>query len=531
MKIKKILMILAITIFAFSVSQVVYGASAAITTNNKEIEIDQTATITIKAEEAAAWNLDLTSNAGDLTIASKIALAGASSDGNNCNDTITTATFSAKKAGEYTITLSGQAVDFDETSSKVSKTIKIKVIEPQKSSNNNLKMLGIKPNDFSNFKSETTTYNISVPYDVSKVNVYAEKAEDSQTISGTGDVNLKEGKNTVSVVCTAEDGTTKTYTMYITREAKVVEEPVEEKPEETPVKEPEKSSNNKLKMLGITPNDFRNFKSGTTTYYITVPYEVSEVNVYAEKDDPAQTISGTGDVNLKVGKNTVRVVCTAEDGTTKTYTMYITREAEIVEEQEEEPEETETPVEEEPVEEEPATTEEPTDETEDKTLGITGLNIVAKTEDGKELLPELSPAFIENVYEYMLAVPISVTDIEVTAQTEAGTPKIEVMGNKNLAEGENLVTAIVEVGNNTKIYQITVTKTEQITETVLSNEIIMQLAIIAAVATLIIVAIIAIIIMIVRNKRKDKKQPAEQPILSVEESTQPEQEKTEEKVE
>ena len=82
--------------------------------------------------------------------------------------------------------------------------------------------------------------------------------------------------------------------------------------------------------------------------------------------------------------------------------------------------------------------------------------------------------------------------------------KIEVMGNKNLVEGENSVTVIVKVGEETKVYQITVNKTQE-TGSALSSDVIMQLAIIAAIATIIIVAIIAIIVMIVRSKRKDKK--------------------------
>lgn len=466
MKIKKILIFLAIILVALSINQVVYGASATLSVDSKEIEVEKTATITIKADNAASWNLNLTSSGGNLAVKSKIALAGTSSTGENCSDIITTATFSAAKAGEYTITLSGQAVDFDETSSKVDTTLKIKVTE-------------------------------SPVQEEPKEDIPAEQPKEEQPAE-----QPKEEKP-------AEQP----------KEEKPAEQPKEEKPVEQPKvekpaqKEPEKSSNNKLKMLGIKPNDFRNFKPTTTTYYITVPYEVSEVNVYADKAEDSQTITGTGDVELKEGKNTVRVVCTAEDGTTKTYTMYITREAEVVEEpEEEEPQEPETPVQEEPKAEETETTgeEDTTGATDssaqDKVLGITGLNIVAKTEEGKELLPELSPSFSENTYEYMVAVPLTAKDVEVTVQAQEGTPTVEVMGNKQLAEGENLVTVIVKLGEDTKVYQINVIKSEQITETVLSSEIIMQLAVIAAVATAIIVGIVAIIIMIVKSKKKGKQQ-------------------------
>lgn len=279
------------------------------------------------------------------------------------------------------------------------------------------------------------------------------------------------------------------------------EQPPAEEPE-TPVT-PTKSSNNQLKMLGIRPNDFYNFKPGTTTYYVTVPNDVSQVEVYAEKQESSQQISGTGYKSLNVGTNTLKVVCTAEDGTTRTYTMYVTREDEkAVEETPTEPEE---PVEEEPTEEVPEeTSNENTEATEEKVLGITSFNIVGKTENGETVEVELSPAFEENIYEYVLTVPLSVKDIEITAGAENEATEIEVMGNKNLVEGENSVTVIVKVGEETKVYQITVNKSAE-TGSALSNEVIMQLAIIAAIATIIIVAIIAIIIMIVRSKKKDKR--------------------------
>lgn len=301
-----------------------------------------------------------------------------------------------------------------------------------------------------------------------------------------------------------------------------VKEPEQEKPVEEPEPPvtPTKSSNNQLKMLGIRPNDFYNFKPGTTTYYVTVPNDVTQVEVYAEKQESSQQISGTGYKSLKVGTNTLKVVCTAEDGTTKTYTMYVTREEEKVEE--ETPTEPEEPATEEPVEEEQPeeNTDENTEGTEEKVLGITNLNIVGKNEKGETVGVELSPGFEENIYEYVLTVPLTVKDLEITADVENGTAEIEVMGNKNLIEGENSVTVIIKVGEETKVYQITVNKTAETVNT-LSNEVITQLAIIAAIATIIIVAIVAIIIMIVKSKKKDKKSPKTHSNIDVNSDIQP----------
>lgn len=271
------------------------------------------------------------------------------------------------------------------------------------------------------------------------------------------------------------------------------EEPVKEEPAT-----PTKSSNNKLKVLGIKPNGFK-FKQGTTKYYVTVPNDVDKVEVYAEKQESSQKISGTGDVNLKEGSNTVKVVCTAEDGTTKTYTMYITREK---------AEEIAEPINENQKEEQTTNEEEQQEEPEEeeylieKGIGITNFNIVAKTEKGEDLAVELLPAFTETEYEYQLAVPLNVIELQITVEAQEGTPEVEIMGNKNLVEGENLITVMVKLGEETKVYNITVNKTAEVQENALSSELIMQLAIIAAIATIILVAIIALIIMIVKSKKK-----------------------------
>lgn len=263
-----------------------------------------------------------------------------------------------------------------------------------------------------------------------------------------------------------------------------------------------KSSNNKLKMLGIRPHDFKNFKSGTTTYYVSVPNDTEEVEVYAEKQESSQKISGTGTVKLKEGSNTVKVVCTAGNGTTKTYTMYITREK-----AKEQPTatETETPQQEEPVTEEP--TEEENNTTDEianeAVIGITNLTVTGKNEKGETVKLELAPDFNELVSEYGITVPLSITEVNVLAEAQDGEPTVEVMGNKDLKEGKNTITVMVTVGENKKVFQITVIRTAE-SATSLSNEVMLQLAIIAAIATIIIVAIIALIIMIVRNHKKKK---------------------------
>ena len=53
--------------------------------------------------------------------------------------------------------------------------------------------------------------------------------------------------------------------------------------------ETKKSSNANLKDLGIKPNDFKGFKSGTTAYNVTVPNDVEQVEVYATVQDTRES--------------------------------------------------------------------------------------------------------------------------------------------------------------------------------------------------------------------------------------------------
>lgn len=265
----------------------------------------------------------------------------------------------------------------------------------------------------------------------------------------------------------------------------------------------EKSSNNKLKNLGIKPNDFSGFKSNTTKYNVTVPNSVAEVEVYATAQDSKATISGTGKMKLDVGSNQAKVICTAEDGTTKTYVINITRKSQEEEKQEQQPEEKDPeevlPTENEPIEE----IEEDPVETNQITIGLSKLEAIGKNEKGENVEVELTPTFDENQQEYLLTVPLSVVDVEINATATDGEAKIEVMGNKSLVEGENIITVIVKIEENTKVYEIKVNKVEMETS-FLSQELIMQLAVIAAIITIVLVAIIVIIVMIVRNSKKGK---------------------------
>ncbi len=197
-----------------------------------------------------------------------------------------------------------------------------------------------------------------------------------------------------------------------------------------------KSNNSKLSNLGITPNDFKGFTPNKTSYDVTVPNDCASVNIYANKGHNGQTITGVGKKDLQEGVNQFSIVVTAEDGTTKTtYNLSITREAK---DGEEKPEEN-------TVEDEKAVSDE------EQKVGLSKLTIDGIT---------LSPEFKKDVYEYTAKLIGDKTELDVQTTAIDEGQIIEVIGNKDLQEGENVITILVKSADEkeTVTYQITVKK-------------------------------------------------------------------------
>lgn len=95
-------------------------------------------------------------------------------------------------------------------------------------------------------------------------------------------------------------------------------------------KEEKKSSNASLDSLVISAGTLSpEFSAAKKDYTATVDYSCSSLAVTANPaDSKASVTSVTGNDSLEVGENTVSVVVTAEDGSTSTYNIVVTRRAE-----------------------------------------------------------------------------------------------------------------------------------------------------------------------------------------------------------
>ncbi len=84
-----------------------------------------------------------------------------------------------------------------------------------------------------------------------------------------------------------------------------------------------KSANNNLKKIEVS--GYKLVSKSNNSYSVTVKNSVDKIKIIAEAADSKASVSGAGEKTLKVGDNVFQVVCTAENGSKKTYTITVTR--------------------------------------------------------------------------------------------------------------------------------------------------------------------------------------------------------------
>ena len=93
---------------------------------------------------------------------------------------------------------------------------------PGKSGNNALSTLTVSAGTLTPaFDPAVTEYTLSLPQGTEKLTLTATPSDSNATVQGDGELTLQEGENTLSLVVTAENGDTKTYTVT----AKVAQAP------------------------------------------------------------------------------------------------------------------------------------------------------------------------------------------------------------------------------------------------------------------------------------------------------------------
>lgn len=177
----------------------------------------------------------------------------------------------------------------------------------------------------------------------------------------------------------------------------------------TEKKEEKKSTDSTLSSLSIAEEAITpEFNKDVKEYAITVPNEVTKLNITATPTDSKASVSVTEYEELKEGENTITISVTAEDGTTKTdYVIKATRQK--------------------------------------KELALEKLIVKYTNQNGEVVELPLTPEFISNIYEYSIETLeywVKSLDIEALANIEGAT--IEISGADSLKEGENIITITVK---------------------------------------------------------------------------------------
>jgi len=283
------------------------------------------------------------------------------------------------------------------------------------------------------FSTAKTSYTATVTNSVSSITVTPVATSSAGTIKVNGKavtsgsaslaISLGVGTNTVTLAAIPVSGTTKIYTIVVTRQAATA------------------AQDYSLTSLSLSSGMLSPaFSSGQTSYTSTVTNSIGSLTITAVATGSGGSIkihgkvvnSGkpSGSISLSTGNNTIIVAVKNPKGKTTTYQIKINREKAVT------PPPTPTPP-----------------------FNLTALSLS---------LGSLSPSFNTASTSYTATVTSSVSSITVTptATGSGGNIKINgktvksgsVSGPVSLVEGANTITIAVKKGNTTTTYTVIVTR-------------------------------------------------------------------------
>ena len=427
----RIILIMLVMFFTYGIFSNVKAASASLGASETNVSVGDKVTISVNVK-AAAWDIHVSGAVSG-------AYADVSNDGNNTSFT-KTLTFTPSSEGSYTVKMSGNVTDGDTNkTSDVSGNITINA-SGKSSDNNNEKKKEEKNEEKKSeptFKSANDTMyatgdiNVRKSYSADSDKIGSLKAGDKITRTGVGD----NGWSKVSY----NGGTGYIKTSLLTD------------------KEPKKSDDKALKSLSIDGLEIDPaFDPEITDYSVTFA-DKDKLDIKAEPNSDKAKVEITGNEDLKDGDNVIKITVTAEDETTRIYTVVATK-----------------------------------GEAKDGLLST--LKVAGYT---------LSPAFSPSVKEYKITIlDANVNKLDITAESSIEKAKVEVLGNTNLKDGDNIIQIKVTSPDESKTdtYKIIATKSTSGTATGNTESKSKNWVLYAGIG-IIVLLIIAIIVVIIMSRR------------------------------
>lgn len=209
-------------------------------------------------------------------------------------------------------------------------TIKQETLEVQdedetntSSDNANLKIMRLNREGISpEFSSQVEEYYFVTEENISSFNITAIPENKNSTVTITGNENLKQGKNTISIKVESEDKSqTKEYKIYVTKTNNL------------------EKANANLETLAIRQGSLiPEFDNNVTKYNIEIENSISKLDILAIPQREASTVKIIGNEEMKIGDNKIEIIVLAEDKLTeKKYEINVHRrnEQEEIENEEE----------------------------------------------------------------------------------------------------------------------------------------------------------------------------------------------------
>lgn len=471
---KKILTGLGIIILLLLLGTI--SSQARIVTNDPTVESGGTVTINVTSQEVVyGYKISISSNSG-LTFNS---VSGGEPKGSTVSNvslsgtqSLATYTFTAPEVTQdttYTVTFLGEGIILDSTanslapSSSATATVTVKAKQTSSgggsTTGNNNTQTPEQPNNTTSTEPNTSTTKNEPTFTETNQTVYVYNTESVNVRSGPGTSYSSLGRVARNTAVTrtgvGSNGWSRVsyngQTAYISSSYLTTTKPEEEA----------KSSNAMLSGLtvdveGLSPE----FNKDTDNYTLQVGSDVEAIQITATPEDENATVQVQGNENLQEGENTVTITVTAEDGTTKVYTITVNK---------------------------------------GNVEQVASLGLSTLTIDGIDMENVFSPT----TYEYTIEVNQDVTQLDITAEANEEGATVEIVGNQDFQEGENIVSIIVKSadGEETVTYQLTINKnTAAVAEN--SNQTQNLIFICLFVGIVVVIIIVVSILLYKRHKRK-----------------------------
>ena len=322
-----------ILLFSQSISN---AAEARISASSTSVNVGDNVSINVSIT-GATWNIKINgSGVSDSVVGVNMNVENETTNKSYKLDT--------SKPGSYTVSLSGDVTDADGTSVNSSDSVTVNVVE--------------KANETQQPTAQQPTQPVQPAQPAQQQPAQPTFANANKTMYTTGNINLRASWSTSSTATSVPAGTEVTVTgtstdsvngyvwyrvsyngqtKYVASGLLTATKPAEEqedknddknddKNKEDEKKQGEKSTNKALKDIVIenyklTPN----FAPEITKYELKVGKDVEKLEISAIKQDEKQKVEITGNQNLRIGNNIIKITVTAEDGTTRLYSITVTK--------------------------------------------------------------------------------------------------------------------------------------------------------------------------------------------------------------